>query len=142
MGDTLIAEIAARISVVEIETEVQTLAGIHGKLSIYMVLTVRLVATIVVCNTGIGRQGVHKQKLLRTLLYVTLRLCEDEIVSFLTTDEDATQTRGVVVTCGVEFSIHARIECTVHIQMGQRVGLSRDHITELPVNTEEPVAVM
>ena len=130
MGDTLIAEIAARISVVEIETEVQTLAGIHGKFGIDTVLTVGLVAAVVVEDTGIGRQGVHEEPCLRPFLHETVGLGEDEVVGSGTIDEDTAQARGVVASRGVV----ACVEHTVHKEVGQCVGLCRDHITELAVD--------
>ena len=134
MGDTLIAEIAARISVVEIETEVQTLAGIHSKLGIDTVLTIDLVAAVVVEDTGIGRQGVHEEPGLRPLLHETVGLGEDEVVGSGTIDEDTAQARGVVASRGVVFAIDACVEHTVHKEVGQCVGLCRDHITELAVD--------
>ena len=91
MGDTLIAEIATGIGIVEIETHIQTLTGIHGKLSIDTVLTIDLVAAVVVEDTGIGRQGVHEVPRLRPLLHKTVGLGEDEVVGSGTIDEDTAQ---------------------------------------------------
>ena len=61
MGEVLAAEIPACIGIVEVEADVQPLAGIHSKLGIDTVLTIDLVAAVVVEDTGIGRQGVHEE---------------------------------------------------------------------------------
>ena len=134
MGEVLAAEIPACIGIVEVEADVQPLAGIHGKFGIDTVLTVDLVAAVVVEDTGIGRQGVHEEPCLRPFLHETVGLGEDEVVGSGTIDEDTAQARGVVASRGVVFAIDACVEHTVHKEVGQCVGLCRDHITELAVD--------
>ena len=91
MGVTLITEIAASIGIFEIETEVQSFTGVHSKLSINMVLTIGLVTAVVVENTGIWRQGVHKQEILRTFLYEAIWLCEYKVICSGAVDEYTAQ---------------------------------------------------
>ena len=134
MGEALVTEIATRIGIVEVETHVQTLTGIHGKLGIDMVLTIDLVAAVVVEDTGIGRQGVHEVPRLRAFLHEAIGLCEDEVVGSGTIDEDTAQTGGVVTSRGIVFTINTCIELVVHKEVGQCVGLCRDHISELAVD--------
>ena len=99
-----------------------------------MVLTVGLVAAVVVEHPGIGRECVRKKKLLWPLLYETVRLGEDEGVALRAVDEDAAQAGRIVAACMVELTIYTTIEGGVHKQMRQRVGLSGDDVTELPVD--------
>ena len=134
MGDSLIAEIASGVSIVEVEADVYAFAGIHGKDRIDMIFAVGLVAAVVVEHPGIGRECVHKEKLLRTFLHEAIRLGEDEGVALRTVDEDAAHAGRIVATSMVELTIYATIEGGVHKQVRQRVGLSGDNVAELPVD--------
>ena len=133
--DILIAVVASGIGVVEIESYVEALIGIDGKLGIDMVLTVGLVATVVVEHVGIGRQSVHKQEFLWSLLRKGVGCSEDEdVVDNRTVDEDSAQARCVIVTRVVELAIGATIEGGIHKEVGQGVRHCRNHIAELPVD--------
>ena len=64
----LVHKVTARIGVFEVEAEVQAFVRIHGELRVDMVLTAGLVAAVVVEDRRIGREGVHKEELLRPFL--------------------------------------------------------------------------
>ena len=128
------AIISASIRIVKIETKVQTLIDIDSKLGIDMVFAVSLVAAVVVIYSGIWRQSVHKQECVWLLVYKTVYIVEYEILAKRTVDIYTVQTSSIVTACGVVFAIHTTVECSVHIQVGHRVGLYRNYIAKTSVD--------
>ena len=126
--DVLIAEITTSVGIIQIETHVETLAGIHGKLGVDMILTIYLVATIVIEYAGIGRQRIHKQELVGLLVHEAVGLCKDEVAHGLAINQDTTQTGCVVTTRGVVITIDTRIERGVRKEVGQGVRLGRNYV--------------
>ena len=133
MRDALVAVVASGIGIIEVEAHIDPLTGIHGKLRIDMVFTIRVVSAVVVEHIGVGRQRVHKKKLLRALIDKPVRLGKDKDVAFRTIDEYPTQTWGVVASCMAVLAIHRTIERRVHEEVGNRIGLHEDPVAEFPV---------
>ena len=135
MRCSLILEIAAGIVVIEVEAETYAFAGIDGKLYVEAVLTKQLVTAVVVGGTGIGRQCVHKPELVGLDIKETVGVGEDEGTALTAVDEDTAQACSVVGSSGVIIAVESCIERGVHKQVGQGVGLYKNHITELPVDS-------
>ena len=68
MRHVLVLEVASGVGVFEVEAEIQALVDIDGELRVDMVLTAGLVAAVVVEDRRVGREGVHKEELLRPFL--------------------------------------------------------------------------
>ncbi len=135
VGGTLIAIVASGIGVVEVEAYVETLVGIDGKLGIDVILAVGLITTVVVEYIGIGREGVHKEELLRPFLHKAVGLGKDEdIIDDRTIDKDSAQARCVVATSTVVLAIGTCIEGGIHEEVGHRVRHCRNHIAKLLVD--------
>jgi len=131
----LIAVVAARVSIVKVEADVDALSCIHGEFRVDVVFSVCLVAAVVILDIGLRRQRVHEEKRLWALFREAVWLGEDKIVGHIRTiDEDTAQTGGVVATRSVVFTVNTVIEGGVHKEVGQGVGNAGNHVTEFPVN--------
>ena len=117
MRDVLVAIVSASIGIIEVETKVKTLVDIYSKLGVDVVLAVGLVSAVVIINSGIWRQSVHKQEGVWFLVYETVWFVEYKVFTKRTVDVYTTQTCSVVTTCGVVVAIHTTIECGIHIQV-------------------------
>ena len=100
-----------------------------------MVLAVCLVTAVVIIYSGIWRQSVHKQEVLRPFVYKTVYIVEYEVFAKRTVDIYTAQACCIVTTCGVVVAIHAAVECGVHKQVGYRVGFCRYYITKASVDS-------
>ena len=125
--DTLVTEIASGIGIIEVKAYVEALAGIHGKLSVDMVLTVELVTTVVIEYAGIGRQGVHEQELVDLFRGKAIGLGEDKVVEFRTVDEDTAHAGCIVAARGVVLAIVARVQRGVRHPPGHLEGRQGKH---------------
>ena len=135
MRYVLVAVIAAGISIIQIESKVESLVGVYCEFGIDMVLAVGLIAAIVVKYAGIGRQGVHVQQFVWLLIHKTVGLGKYEVIAIRTVDKDTTQSGGIVASRGVIVAIHATIKSGIHKQVRQGVGLCRNYITKPSVDS-------
>ena len=69
---TLVAEITAGIVVVQVEAKAESFVGVHCELGVDTVFAVLLVTAVVVGDTGVGREGVHKEEFIRLLKEETI----------------------------------------------------------------------
>ena len=131
----LIAVVAARVSIVKVEADVDALSCIHGEFRVDVVFSVRLVTAVVILDIGVGRQRVHEEERLRAFFREAVWLGENKIVGHIRTiDEDTAQTGGVVATRSVVFTVNTVIEGGVHKEVRQGIGNAGNHVTEFPVN--------
>ena len=79
-----------------------------------MIFTISLVTAVVIEYIGVGRQRVHKQEVLRSLLHEAIRLGKDEDVAFRSIDKESAQSRSIVASRMVILAVHATIERGIH----------------------------
>ena len=126
----LVLEIAARIGIFKVETDVEALVHVEGELRIDMVLAAGLVATLVVEDCGVGGEGVHEKKLVGLSLHEAVGLGKGEVIVVGTVDEDTAQAGCVVAARVVVLTVHAVVESGVHEQVVYGVGLCGNDVAE------------
>ena len=109
VGCRLVGVVATCISIVQVEANTDTFAGIDGKLCLQVVLTVGLVTAVVVGNIGDGRQCVGVVQLVGGTVDKAVALDEGKLLGFRTVNVNTVQTGCIVATSGIELSILARI---------------------------------
>ena len=129
----LIAVITACIGIIKIESEVKALININSKFGVYMVFAVSHIATLVICDIGIWRKCIHKQKLVWLFIDKTIWLCKYEVFAIGTVCENTVLACGIVASCCVVVAVETIIEGGVHKQVWQRVGFGRDNIAQSSV---------
>ena len=88
MRVVLVGIVARGIVVVQVEAHADALAGIDGKLGVNVVFTVLLVATCLVGDVGVWRQGVDEQEVVRLLGREAVGLGEVELAGLRPVYED------------------------------------------------------
>ncbi len=133
MRVVLVVIVAAGVGVVEVETEAQLLTSVYCKQGVDVVFTVGLVAAVVIRDICYWRQCVCEEKIVGLLHHMTVRLREDKLFRERTVYHYTALACGIVVACGVVFTVESGVEHRVHKQVLQGVGLCRDDIAELAV---------
>ena len=109
MSCALIVIVAHSIVVVKVEPKTRVFVDVDTKFRIDVVLTMLLVATVVVGNVRVWRQGVHKLKLVRLLCGITIGIGEEKSAHVWPIYENTALTGCVVVAYRVVFSIDTSV---------------------------------
>jgi hypothetical protein len=109
MGCTLISIVTHAIVVVKVESDSKVFVDVDTKLPIDVILTILLVATVVVGDIRVWRQGVHKLKLVRLLCGITIGIGEEKSAHVWPIYENTALTGCVVVAYRVVFSIDTSV---------------------------------
>ena len=137
----LLLVVASSIVVVQVEAEAGPLACIDGEFSLHVVFAVQLVATVVVADVGVGRQGVGEEEVVRFYGGVVVGLREVELTRCRPVDEDTVLARRVVVARRVVFPVQSRVVDGVLVEMRHGVQLSRAYVSESAVYGPCPYAL-
>ena len=137
MGCALTSIVAHTIVVVKVEPQTHIFVDIDTKLRIDVILTKLLVATVVVGDVRVWRQGVHKLKLVRLLRGIAIGVGEVKGAHVRTVYENAALTGGVVVAYRIVFSINASVVDGILEQVVQRIRDGRPNIAKATVYRPE-----
>ena len=127
--------IARCIVVIEVKAHTKSLVGINSKFRVKIVFAELFVATILICNHSIWREGIHEQELVWLLEKETIGVSEHERTCLLAVYEDTTQAGCEIVARSIEITIHPCIEQSVHIKMMQSVRSVWYNVAKLSVDS-------
>ena len=141
MGCALIVIVAHSIVVVKVESQPHVFVDVDTKFRIDVVLTMLLVATVVVGNIRVWRQGVHKLKLVRLLRGIAISVGKEKGAHVRTVYENTALTGCVVVAYRIVFSIDTSVVDGILEQVVQRVRDGRPNIAKSTVYCPETYAI-